>query len=111
MAASLLLVLLSPRGPGPAERLPAGEPLTVVSPDEVEIVSLRAADLDTLVVGVPPVTGPLLLASSGDVRLEGVKPDADGMVPDFHMDERSVTPMIVAPLDPAPAGVPENIRE
>jgi len=91
-----------------SQRPTASEPLAVVSPDDVEIVSLRAADRDTLVVGVPPVTGPLVWASLGDVELEGIEPDADGMVHDFHMDERSATPMIVAPLDQAPAEAPGN---
>ena len=83
--------------------------MAVVSPEDVEIVSLHAADRATLVVGVPPVTGPLVLASVGDVELEGVEPDTDGMVPSIHMDERSLTPMIVAPLETAPAGTPDNV--
>jgi anti-sigma factor RsiW len=105
LAASLLLTLWLPRGQdgvGPT----AGEPLAVVSPDDVEIVSLHAADRDTLPVGVPPVDGPLVLASAGDVELEGVQPAADGMVPSIHMDERSTTPMIVAPLEARPQEVP-----
>src|SRR5207248_8357618 len=107
-AAACLFVVLWPRGHRPPQEPPAAEPLAVVSSDDVEIVSLRAADRDTLVVGIPPVTGPLVLAAVGDVELQGIEPDADGMIPDFHMDERSVTPMIVAPLDPAPAGTPEG---
>jgi hypothetical protein len=85
--------------------------LAVVSADDVEIVSLRAADRVTLVVGVPPVTEPLVLASLGDVELDGVEPDADGMVPDVHMGEGSVTPMIVAPLDAASARTPGSFPE
>lgn len=108
LAAGLLLALLSSRGPGPVQQPAAGELLAVVSPDDVEIVSLHAADRATLVVGVPPVTGPLVLASVGDVELEGVEPDIDGMVPSIHMDERSVAPMIVAPLEPAPVAAPDN---
>jgi anti-sigma factor RsiW len=99
LAAGLLLMLRTPR---------AGEPFAVVSPDDVEIVSLHAADRVTLVVGVPPVTEPLVLASLGDVELEGVEPAADGMLPSIHMDERSTTPMIVAPLDAAQAEAPDN---
>lgn len=106
LAAGLLLALWTPHRPGPIHPPAAGEPLVVVSPDEVEIVSLRAADRDTLVVGVPPVTGPLVLASLDDVELEAVEPDTDGMIPDFHRDEQSATPMIVAPLDPVPAEAP-----
>jgi len=105
LAAAMLLVALCPHGPGPSED-PAGvEPLAVVSPDDVEIISLRAADRVTLVVGVPPVTEPLMLASPGDVELENVEPDADGMVPDIHLDEGSLTVMIVAPLGAVPVPV------
>ena len=107
LAAALLLLLWWP----PAAVEPAVEPLAVVSPDDVDIVSLRAADRVTLVVGVPPVTGPLVLASPGDIQLEGVEPYADGMVPDIHMDDGAVTPMIVAPLDVVPARAPGNLRE
>ena len=82
--------------------------MAVVSPDDVEIVSLHAADRATLVVGVMPVTEPLVLASVGDVEVEGVEPAADGMLPSIHMDERSTTPMIVAPLDPAQVEAPDN---
>jgi anti-sigma factor RsiW len=93
VAATVLLVLVwHPR----ATPLKV-EPLTVVSPDEVEIVSLRAADRRTLIVGVPPVTGPLVFASPRDVELERVEPDGDGMMPDIHMDDSSDTAMIVAP--------------
>jgi len=99
LAAGLLLMLWTPK---------AGEPLAVVSPDDVEIVSLHAADRATLVVGVMPVTEPLVLASVGDVEVEGVEPAADGMLPSIHMDERSTTPMIVAPLDPAQVEAPDN---
>ncbi|HLJ93275.1 MAG TPA: hypothetical protein VKU02_08805 [Gemmataceae bacterium] len=107
LAAGLLLVLLTPKEPGPAEAPSAGEPLAVVSPDDVEIVSLHAADRATLVVGAAPVMGPLVLASSNDVELEGVDPADDGMIPSIHMDERTIIPMSVAPLDPPPAGLPE----
>ena len=98
LAAGVLLMLWTPK---------AGEPLDVVSPDDVEIVSLRAADRVTLVVGVPPVQGPLVLASVGDVEVQGVEPAADGMLPSIHMDERSTTPMIAAPLDPAQVEAPD----
>ena len=110
-AAACLFVVLWPRGHRPPQEPPAAEPLAVVSSDDVEIVSLRAADRDTLVVGIPPVTGPLVLASPGDVEIKAVEPDADGMVAALYVDEGLVTPMIVAPLDTAPARAPGNFPE
>lgn len=109
-AAALLLVLWSPYAPGPAENPPGEEPLPVVSQDEVEIVSLRAADRASLVVGVPPVAEPLVLAAPGDVAVDRVEPDADGMVPDIHRDEGAVTTMIVAPMSTTPIRAPEPFR-
>jgi hypothetical protein len=100
--AAAVLLLVWREVPEPADNPASAEPLAVVSPDDVEIVSLRAADRVTLVVGVPPVTGPLVLASPGDVELQRVEPDADGMIPDIQLDEKSDTAMIVAPRSTAP---------
>jgi anti-sigma factor RsiW len=111
LAATLLLLLVWPQRPEPAEAPASAEPLAVVSPDDVEIVSLRAADRVTLVVGVPPLTEPLVIASPGDVELQHVEPDADGMVPDIHMDEMSDTAMIVTPRSAAPARATGNFRQ
>jgi anti-sigma factor RsiW len=110
LAATLLLTLFWQRATGPVEDPAAGRTLTIVSPDDVEIVSLRAADRGTLVVGVPPVTGTLVLASAADVEFEGIEPAADGMVPEVHMDEATITPMIVAPLEATGARASGNAR-
>ncbi len=80
------------------------EPYPVASGHDVEIVSIEDADLSGLVVGEPPVHGPLRLASADDVWLESVDPAPDGMVPYVRMGEPS--PMIVAPLD-----APQNVEE
>src|SRR5208282_5593574 len=79
LAAALLLVLCWPHGDRSAKDHEVPESLAVVSSEDVEIVSLRAADRATLVVGVPPVTGPLVLVVAGDVEFQRVEPDADGM--------------------------------
>jgi hypothetical protein len=105
LAAAVLLLLVWRYWPEPTAHPQSVEPLAVVSPDDVEIVSLRAADRVTLVVGVPPVTEPLVLASPNDVQFEHVEPDGDGMIPDIHMDEKSDTAMIVAPPSTATRGV------
>jgi anti-sigma-K factor RskA len=96
LAAAVMLLVCRHR-PEPTEGPVRGELLAVVSPDDVDILSLRAADRVTLVVGVPPVTEPLVLASPRDVELERIEPDGDGVIPDIHMDEKSDTAMIVAP--------------
>jgi anti-sigma factor RsiW len=93
LAAAVLLVLLW----RPTADSVSVEPLTVVSADDVEIVSLRAADRSTLVVGVPPVTEPLALASRDDVEFERLEPDGDGMIADIQMDEKSDAVIIAAP--------------
>jgi anti-sigma factor RsiW len=117
MAAGLLLVMLLPQHQGKppvlarssdrakieVEKPAAVEMLEVVAPDDVEIVSLRADDRGTLVVGEPPVSEPLALASPGDVAFERIEPAADGMVPEVHVDEGSVTALVVAPVGAAAA--------
>ena len=75
------------------------EPLVVVTPEDVEIVSVSAADRMTLVVGVPPLQGPLELVSPGDIESLSVRPDSDGMLPHVPTDAGPAAPMIVAPLN------------
>jgi hypothetical protein len=110
-AAAVLLALTLPRPQQqsqvvsvvPTEEV---EPFAVVLPEDVEIVRMRPADSVALVVGVPPVEGPLDLAEPGDVELENVEPDADGMVPMARMSDAGDAPMIVAPMAPSPARLP-----
>jgi len=83
--------------PGPAQAVA----LPVAGEDEVEIVHVEGADMPTLVVGAPPVAGPLVLAGPGDVTLKRVQPaHADNMVPDVRLD--GPTPMIWARLEGEP---------
>jgi anti-sigma factor RsiW len=102
-AVAAVWVTLALLHPGPAEAPPvadrpapeavaAVEPLPVVSEDEVEILSVEAADTGTLVVGVPPVRGPLELVGPHDITLISRQPAPDNMVPDVQMDGRT-TPM------------------
>jgi len=53
------------------ERLPAEEPevLQVATSDEVEILRIAGADIDTLVVGRLPVVGPIILLTSQEVEV------------------------------------------
>jgi len=50
--------------------------LPVVSDDEVEILSVRGADVPSLVVGVMPMQGILVLADPGEVSLIRSNPSA-----------------------------------
>jgi hypothetical protein len=71
-----------PIGPAPVAQ---NEPWPVVSADEVDIVRIEGADLLTLVVGKPPVEGPMQWAAPGEVWLASVQPaPSDDMVPNIH---------------------------
>lgn len=111
-AAALALAVYLARGPAilpqmpPPELLPpddqvAEEPFPVVSPEDVVITSLDEDDRKALVVGGPPVGEPLALAGPGEVQLEQVRTDVQGMTPQMPRD--AVVPMIhMVPAGPAP---------
>jgi hypothetical protein len=91
------------RVPQPTPSPERTQPFPVASDQDVEILSIDDADVVTLPVGEPPVPGPLILASGGDIVLESVLPARDGMLPQrLGMGEEQSTPMIVAPLETAP---------
>ncbi len=98
-AAVLLVLVLNPMAlHGPPTPVPTAEPYPVATSDEVDIVTLNAADADRLVVGNVPVRGPLDLAAPGDVVVVSIQPDVDGMLPDLRVHAENPSPMIVAPL-------------
>ena len=87
-----------------------GEPLPVVpSPDrdetalvmadaaDVDIQSIQDADTELLVVGQPPLIGQVVLASAGDIQLEKVVKDTDGMMP-APMAGGPNVPMLCVPM-------------
>jgi len=76
----------------------ADEPLPVAVADEIEILSVGGADTQTLVVGNPPVDGPLELLAPGDVTLFSVEPADDDMVPEIRFHGPN-SPIIWAQLD------------
>jgi len=85
-AAGILLALgtwLSLRSSDPPSARPpvSEETLTLASGDDVEIISIAAADVRALVVGQPPLQEPLVLASADDMAVENPQPEADGMIP------------------------------
>jgi hypothetical protein len=102
-AAVVLAVSLDrPAAPEQGVQLPDSESteetLIVARTSDVEIRSIRDADAPLLVVGDPPWTQPISLATSGDVRLDGVRPDGDGMMPAAHMGDAAGVPMIFPPV-------------
>jgi hypothetical protein len=88
-AAAVLLAVL----PGKPEL-----PLRVASDDDIEIISMDGGDIRALVVGQPPMHGPFLLASAGDVTVDDTGHDVDVVVP----NEQQGGAMIVWPQDPPP---------
>jgi hypothetical protein len=74
-------------------------PWPVVSESEVEIRRLDAGDRDSLVVGVPPLAGPLVLVAPGDVVM---KAPSYELKPVDMVPTDDYTPMIVVPLAKLP---------
>ncbi len=72
----------------------------VLLADEVDIMTIQAIDTTALVVGVPPVHEPLVLAAASEITLDRVEPDVDGMMPDMRWFDGSSPPMIAVPLAP-----------
>jgi len=96
-AAAVAVAVFVPPPPtpvGPADE----EAYAVASDDDVEIVSIQDADAQLLVVGLPPLPGPIVLASANDVTLDKVEQDSDGMKPKILMEPGPVAPMIIAPM-------------
>jgi hypothetical protein len=108
LAAAVLLAILYPRPQIPEEPDPPEEvPFAVVSPEDVEIVRMHPADRMGLVIGEPPLEeGEVRWVSAGDITVEKMAPDADGMVPLVALSDGPVAAMIMAPADsgvePAP---------
>jgi hypothetical protein len=95
-AAVLLTLAFYPATPTPAPREHV-EPFPVVTPDDVEIISLADADHRAVVVGRPPLFEPIVLGRPSDMSDFDFRPDVDGMVPAIHPGEGGSV-VIVAPL-------------
>jgi hypothetical protein len=68
--------------------------LPIVSDDEVEILSVRGVDVESLVVGVMPMHGTLVLADPGEVSLIRSNPAVGGKtIPGIRMNDAE-TPMV-----------------
>lgn len=93
-AAAVLVAMLLPRSLGPGRLTYPGEvvPFPVISPDDVNVISMDAADIEQLVVAKPPVElRDIVFANHDDVKLLG-QPDPDIRLEDWF------APMIVDPL-------------
>ena len=91
-AAAVLLAVFGPRKelpPRPDGVQVAGDPLgrelTLMAPDDVDLVSMEMTDTRLLVVGDLPVQEPIELVAAGDVTFHKIDPD--------------VAPMIIAPSE------------
>src|SRR5262249_17699571 len=78
----------------------AGEDETILvmaDPADVDIQSIQDADRELLVIGQPPVVGDVVLVAAGDIQLEKVAKDTDGMVPN-PMAAGPNVPMLCVPM-------------
>jgi anti-sigma factor RsiW len=91
------VVLTRPVTPRPGPALP------VASPDDVEVLSIDAGDVGALVVGRPPVQGPLVLASADDVTVHDTGRDVNIVTPEAAPPNQPARPMIMVPADPGRA--------
>jgi len=97
-AAAVLLFFLFGRGPRPLPVPAPDDAWEVLAPHEVSIVSIEGDDSQLLVVGRPPIQGPIVLMEPGDVIVQNMEPHPhDGMVPDLQ-PQGSPT-MLIAPLN------------
>ena len=98
-AAAVLAAVLVGRAflPGTLPKVEKVDPLPVVEPGDVTIISMDARDAGALVVAVPPIQQPLLVAGQDDVSVMDMEPywKDDGQVPQIGEGE---VPMITAPL-------------
>ncbi len=100
MAAALVLLALSVGWQTqPAQGRTA---FSVTLDGDVEIISMDAGDVPALIVGEPPVRGPLMLASAQDVTVDDTGHDVEVVVPDPDLPSQRTAPMMMVPLDTAP---------
>jgi hypothetical protein len=72
----------------------------------VEVLSIDAGDAGALVVGRPPVQGPLVLASADDVTVDDSGRDVNIMNPEPPPPNQPAGPMIMVPADPPQGRAP-----
>jgi hypothetical protein len=99
LAATLLLAVTLGPLPPRAENGSAVDEFPVLSPGDVNIISVDPADMGALVIGEAPMSGPFVAAAPGDVSVTSMRPAMDGVVPVVRVASGSSSvPMIVAPI-------------
>jgi anti-sigma factor RsiW len=99
-AAALFAVgLFRPGEQAPVVPSPDADETALVFADaaDVDIQSIQDADTELLVVGQPPLLGQVVLAAAGDIQLEKVTKDTDGMMPNPMASGPNV-PMLCVPM-------------
>lgn len=110
--AAVLLVALALGGVfTPRPPPPQVTPLPVASTGDVEILSMDGGDLGALVVGEPPVKGPLTLASADEVTVDNSGHDVQIVrpTPEHHPpgpQPHDHRPMLIMPTDPSQGKAP-----
>jgi hypothetical protein len=72
--------------------------MPVTDADDVNVISMDAADTAALVVGEPPVLGELVLASDGEVQVDHMAPCPAGDTQPYLHAPKNGWPMVVVPL-------------
>jgi hypothetical protein len=101
-AAAVILAVFNPHKEPPpksgrvqlAVEHPLGDDLTLLTPDDVDLVSMEMTDTKLLVVGKLPVEEPIELVAKGDVTLHNFRED--------------MAPMIIVPIEASPTKVPRG---
>jgi hypothetical protein len=98
-AAVFAIGLFRPGEPVTVVPVPAGDEtvLVMADPADIDIQSIQFADTELLVIGQPPLTGQVVLAAPGDIQLEKVAKDTDGMMP-APMAAGQNVPMLCVPI-------------
>lgn len=113
-AATLLLSFGLPRPPAPtAESTTQGAsaPLAFLTADEVDIISINAADVDALIVGEPPHRGAIVMASADDVIVHESGGNVEVVMPDQKDQGSPAWPLVLVssssePKPPEPGRQP-----
>jgi anti-sigma-K factor RskA len=91
--------LFRPGEPAPVDPSPSSDEtvLVMADPADIDIQSIQDADTELLVIGQPPLIGLVVLAAPGDIQLEKVAKDTDGMMP-REMVAGANVPMLCVPM-------------
>lgn len=92
-AATLLLIVWSDPSTSTDKRLRAVLP--VLGADDVQIISMDAADASVLVVGEPPHRGAIVMASADDVIVHASGADVAVLMPDQMDQDTPAWPLVL----------------